>query len=526
MTLLRKILLAGCGVAALVAGAVIYRGNGRIARLETTNAALSQTSRRVLTANQEMDAAAEALKVYLLDVQTRTATPASYDKWSRQQVQIRAQVAALRQKIAGLDALANDPETANPALAGALDPLRTLAGTLEQRWFAYDEQGSGLTPHSRQYAVNTLLPLVTTEIRPAITALRGVHQSEWSDRIAATAAEEAAVRHRRLLAGVSLGLLGCVAAGVLLLPGGKGKSLPRYRPRPPAIPLPVLPAEPAPTPEPEPAPRVMVDYRQLAVSLPAHLQKILLVEESPSLREMLTLLTSTGDNTVVACASGPEALAAVNAIRFDLIVLNQQMAGMSSLEVLTEARQVLPKLKAIFVTDTPDEDTRERLGAHGVAAVFSKRPDPRELRSAISVALTGTAIPFSTVSELDRAEKLAEARAAREQGLSDGLPPVEPAEPVVPAAPPVRPVRRVPAPEPMPEPVVPPAPVEVARVPEPVAPPPPPVESAPPIPAPLPEIVSTTSDAGETTSPPGELRKRVKLKRRVQEEPKDPPAEG
>lgn len=516
MTLLRKILLAGCGVAALAAGIVMYRGNGRIARLETTNAALSQTSRRVLTANQQMDAAAEALKVYLLDVQTRTAVPASYDQWSRQQVQIRAQVAALRQKIADLDALARDPETANPALAGAIEPLQTLAGTLEQRWFAYDEQGSGLTPHSRQYAVNTLLPLVTTEIRPAITALRGVHQSEWSDRIATTAAEEAAVRHARLLAGASLGLLGCVAAVILLLPS---KGLPRYRPRAPAIPLPVVPVEAEPVPAAEPSPRVMVDYRQLAASLPAHLQKILLVEESPALREMLTLLISTGDNTVVACTSGAEALAAVNAIRFDLIVLNQQMTGMSSLEVLTEARQVLPKLKSIFVTDTPDEDTRERLASHGVAAVFSKRPDPRELRSAISVALTGTAIPFSTVSELDRAEKLAEARASREQGAAEGLPP---AEPVVPAAPPVRPMRRAPAPEPAP--VAPPAPVEVGRVPEPEAPPPPPVESVPPIPAPQPEIVSTTSDAGETTSPAGgELRKRVKLKRRVQEEPKDPP---
>lgn len=515
MTLLRKFLLAGLAVAALAAGAVIYRSNGRIAAVEKTTAALSQTSRRVLTANQDMDAAAEALKVYLLDVQSRTSALPGYETWSKQQQQARAQIAVLRQRITDLEALATAPETANPLLAGALDPLRTLAATLEQRWFAYEEQGSGLTPYARQYAVNTLLPLVTTEIRPAITALRGLHQNEWSDKIAAAAANEASLHHARFVAGVALALIGCAAALVILLPG---KGAPRQRRRrTPAIPLPELPPEPvAPV-----VPRVVVDYQQLAAGLPAHLQKILLVEESAGLREMLTLLLSTGDSTVVACPSGPEALSAAKAIRFDLIVLNQQMAGMSSLEVLTEARALLPRLKAIFVTDTPDEATAEKLRAHGVSAVFSKRPDPRELRSAISVALTGTAIPFSTVSELDRAEKIAEARASREQAGLDGLPPPVPAEPPVPAPPPMRPLRRSLPPEPKPEPVAPLMPVEEVLLPE------PPVDSVPPIPAPLPEISSTTSEAGETTSPVGgDARKRVKIKRRVLEEPKDPPPAG
>lgn len=514
MTLLRKILLAGLAVAALAAGAIIYRGNGRIARLEKTTAALSLTARRVLTANQDMDAAAEALKVYLLDVQTRTGAPPSYETWSKQQEQARANVAVLRQRIADLDALAAAPETANPLLTGSLDPLRTLAATLEQRWFAYDEQGSGLTPHARQYAVNTLLPLVTTEIRPAITALRGLHQNEWSGRLAEAAANEAAAHRTRLVAGVSLGLIGCAAALVILFPR---RGAPRYRPRPPAIPLPELPPEPvAPA-----APRETVDYSKVAATLPERTSKILVVEESAGLREMLTLLISTGDFTVVACGTGAEALAAARAIRFELIVLNQQMAGMSSLDVLAGAREILPRLKAIFVTDTPDDPTRERLRAHGVAEVFSKRPDPRELRSAISVALTGTAIPFSTVSEIERAEKLAEARAARELGAGEVSAPVAAMEPATPLA---RPVRRVPAPTPEPEPIMPTkpaeAPAEVAQIaaPEPTTTA---VESASPLP--VPEISSTTTPAGETTSPLGAPVKRVKIKRRVLEEPKDPP---
>lgn len=514
MTLLRKILLAGLAVAALAAGAVIYRGNSRIAQLEKTTAALSQTARRVLTANQDMDAAAEALKVYLLNVQTRNGAPPSYDVWSKQQQQARAQVAVLRQRIADLDALATAPETANPLLAGSLDPLRTLAATLGQRWFAYDEQGSGLTPHARQYAINTLLPLVTTEIRPAITALRGLHQSEWSGKLATAAANEAAAHRTRLMAGVSLGLIACAAALVLLFPG---KGVPRYRPRSPAIPLPELPPEPvAPV-----APRETVDYNKVAATLPERTSKILVVEESAGLREMLTLLISTGDFTVVACASGPEALAAARAIRFELIVLNQQMAGMSSLEVLTGAREIIPRLKAIFVTDTPDEATRERLRAHGVAEVFSKRPDPRELRSAISVALTGTAIPFSTVTEIDRAEKLAEARAAREPGASEVSAPVAAVEPV---APPIRPLRRVPPPpelEPIAPPKPPEPPVEQVRVAETERVITPTVDSASPLP--VAEISSVTTPASDSTSPLGAPVKRVKIKRRVLEEPKDPP---
>jgi CheY-like chemotaxis protein len=512
MTLTRKIILLGLAVAAGVAGTIIYRGNRQIEALEHASATLGQAARRVLTGTQEMDGAVEALKHYLLDVQTREGAPASYDEWSRQQQQARDHVALLRQRLADLDQQAAAPDVAGPGLAVSLTPLRPLVTTLDQRWFAYDEQGSGLTPHSRSYAIGTLLPLVTNELKPAVIALRGLHQSEWSEKIAQAAAREAAARRNRLFAGAGLLLAVVVAALVVAFPT---QGAPRYRPRPPAIPLPAdLPEPPKAVVRPPP------DFRAVGAGLAAGVPKILVVENAPALREMLSLLVATGGYGVVTCETSAEAQAAVRAIPFDLILLDLEMAGTSSLELLFEARRTLPKLKAIFVTDTPDEATAEKLSSHRVAGVLSKRPDPRALLSKISEALTGTPIPFATVYEPDPEDA--------EKPEEEAPPPVRP-EPVVFAKP-------VPPPAaPPPKPAEPPRPLEIARRSK--APPPPETPLPPPpvyYPEPMPVLapVPTASVASpepaiptEPLAPPAEPPRRAKLKRRVAE-PSDetPPA--
>jgi CheY-like chemotaxis protein len=509
MTLTRKIILLGLAVAAGIAGVVIYRGNRQIDELEHASATLGQAARRVLTATQELDGAVEALKVYLLDVQTREGAPASYDEWSRQQQQARDHVALLRQRLADLDKQAASPEIAGPGLAASLDPLRPLVTALDQRWFAYDEQGSGLTPHSRSYAIGTLLPLVTNELKPAVMALRSLHQSEWSGKIAEAATREAAARRTRLFAGAGVLLALVVAALVVAFPT---QGAPRYRPRPPAIPLPTDLPEP-----PKAVLRPMPDFREIGAGLAAGVPRVLVVENAPAVREVLSLLVATGGYGVVTCETSGEALAAVKAIPFDLIMLDLEMAGTSSLELLFEARRTLPKLKAIFVTDTPDEATAEKLSSHRVAAILSKRPDPRALLSKISEALTGTPIPFATVyePEPDEPEK------PEETPLPDVPEPVLFKKPVPPPA------------VVLPKPAEPPRPLEIARRPKP-APPPEPPPPAPPVyyPDPVPAVapVPTASVASpeltiptDPLAPPAEPPRRAKLKRRVAEPTDDPP---
>ncbi len=430
MTLTRKIALLCLGIAVLIAGIVIYRSSSRIAQFEAASAALGQTARRVLTANQDMDGAVEKLTQYLLDVQTHKGAPASYDEWSQQQRQAHTAMSQLGHSLAELGALAAEPDTADPSLATALKPFPSLLSTLAQHWFAYDEQGSGLTPHSRAYAISTLLPLVTTELKPAVTALRDLHQNQWSDKIALISAHEAEARHTRLAAGVALLLIVGIAVIVVIITPG------RFRPHRPAIPLPLQPEQPASPAGPPPR-----DYAALDAKMPAGAAKILVVEANPDLREMLGMLVATGGYGVVTCGTAAEAISAIKAIGFDIIVLDRQLPGRRDFEVAVEARLIEPKIKVILISETPSEPAAGQLSEHRIMEVFAKRPDPQVLLSSISAALTCTPIPFASFRKVqdEREPKRVEEAVAEESILLAALEQLErgaPKEPEKPAEPP------------------------------------------------------------------------------------------
>lgn len=66
--------------------------------------------------------------------------------------------------------------------------------------------------------------------------------------------------------------------------------------------------------------------------------RILYIEDNPELREVVAMLMAEGGRTVVACATAEEALALDAQERFDLIVTDASLPGISGTEL---ARQVL-----------------------------------------------------------------------------------------------------------------------------------------------------------------------------------------
>lgn len=102
--------------------------------------------------------------------------------------------------------------------------------------------------------------------------------------------------------------------------------------------------------------------------------RILVVDDSPSMREVLeTCLPEFGYN-VVAVANGVEALEQVNTRLFDLVLSDVEMPrmnGISMCEILkaTPARQHVP---VVLMTGCPSREVTQRGRRAGAAAVLAK----------------------------------------------------------------------------------------------------------------------------------------------------------
>jgi DNA-binding NtrC family response regulator len=78
-------------------------------------------------------------------------------------------------------------------------------------------------------------------------------------------------------------------------------------------------------------------------------------DEADILDSLQTLLESALDNVkVTIAASGREALTAMDAQSFDLILTDYKMPGMNGLEFLAEARERAPTTPKIMLTAFPD----------------------------------------------------------------------------------------------------------------------------------------------------------------------------
>lgn len=115
---------------------------------------------------------------------------------------------------------------------------------------------------------------------------------------------------------------------------------------------------------------------------PAPLQRILLVEDDDDIRTVTRLsLESLGGFSVLACASGPEALRDGPAFAPQLVILDVMMPGMDGPSTL-EAFRAAPGLQAapvVFLTAKVQAPEIARYRDLGAADVIAKPFDPMTL---------------------------------------------------------------------------------------------------------------------------------------------------
>ena len=122
---------------------------------------------------------------------------------------------------------------------------------------------------------------------------------------------------------------------------------------------------------------------------------ILLVDDDPAILELNEILIEREGYDVTAVASGAEALRAFAKRRFDVVFLDEEMPGMSGVEVAKRIRAAESpngKRQIIFaITGNSAKEDQARLLASGFDACFSKPFRPEELFKAAARFSLGAA---------------------------------------------------------------------------------------------------------------------------------------
>jgi CheY-like chemotaxis protein len=110
------------------------------------------------------------------------------------------------------------------------------------------------------------------------------------------------------------------------------------------------------------------------------MRRYLIVDDNRELAENLAEIIEDQGAQAVAVASGPEAVEAVRAGRFDALVTDMRMPVMQGAEVVHAIRRLDPGLPVVVITAYTDEDDLEAARREGLLAVLPKPvPVPRLL---------------------------------------------------------------------------------------------------------------------------------------------------
>ena len=122
---------------------------------------------------------------------------------------------------------------------------------------------------------------------------------------------------------------------------------------------------------------------------PSHVRplRILIVDDNPSMREMMVLMVRRMGYTVATAATGTEALAHLRAQRAEMMLLDLTMPGMDGFEVcrVVQREAALQPLHIIITSARDTLEDKATCFALGAAAYLTKPFGARELHACLQV---------------------------------------------------------------------------------------------------------------------------------------------
>ncbi|HVQ16784.1 MAG TPA: response regulator, partial [Vicinamibacterales bacterium] len=113
---------------------------------------------------------------------------------------------------------------------------------------------------------------------------------------------------------------------------------------------------------------------------PASKPRILIVDDEPSMREMLRIVLRRDGYDVTVAANGTEALDVLQRERMDLLLSDIRMPDISGVEVLRAAKEANKDLVAFMMTAFASTDTAVEAMRLGAVDYFTKPFNMDELR--------------------------------------------------------------------------------------------------------------------------------------------------
>ncbi len=117
------------------------------------------------------------------------------------------------------------------------------------------------------------------------------------------------------------------------------------------------------------------------------LGRVLVVDDEPEVRQLLGEFLSGRGYDVLLAASGMQALDALDAQRFDLVLLDVAMPEMDGVEALKRIVMIDPPVPVIMVTANADISLTSKLLAMGAVDYIPKPFDLDYLEQAVSIQL-------------------------------------------------------------------------------------------------------------------------------------------
>ena len=113
-------------------------------------------------------------------------------------------------------------------------------------------------------------------------------------------------------------------------------------------------------------------------------RRVLGVDDDGQVRAILARQLQADGVVVDTAAGGAQAMAMIDRDRFDALMLDLDMPGVTGLDVLLHVQRAAPALPVLVVTGTIEAERIE-----GAAEVLSKPVEARVLRAALARALRG-----------------------------------------------------------------------------------------------------------------------------------------